>query len=410
MYDFANSAFATTVLSVVFNVYFARRIVPPEGVLLFGTQVPGTSLWGYVVSASMLLTFLLAPILGTLADHSGRKKLFLTVFWLTGCAATAGLFFAGAGDVALAAALFMVANVGFAGGNIFYNAFLPFLAPAKALGRISGLGWAVGYAGGGLCLALDLLIIKSPQALGLSSANDLPVRATLLSVAVWWFLFGLPLQIWLKEERPAAPDSAESYAAVAWRRLSSTFREVRLHKNLWKFLAAYLVYNDGIETIIVVASLFGAQELGMEQGELILCFLMIQGVALVGALLSGWLADRFRNRPVILATLVIYVGVLIWAYGMRTKSEFWAMGVVVGLVLGGSQAASRSLMALLTPPGKSAEFFSFFGLVGKLTAVLGPLVFGLATHLWGLRPAVLTLLVFFLAGGVLLTLVREDPR
>jgi MFS transporter, UMF1 family len=407
LYDFANSAFATTVLSVVFNVYFARRIVPPEGVSVLGAQVPGASLWSYAVSASMLITFLMAPVLGTLADHSGRKKLFLTRFWLMGCAAAAGLFFMGPGDVWPAAALFIVANVGFAGANIFYNAFLPFLAPPARLGRLSGFGWAVGYAGGGLCLALNLAMIRAPQTFGLSPEGDLPVRATLLCVAVWWFVFGLPLQFWLREAPPAGAQEPGRWTAVAARRLAATWREVRLHRNLWKFLAAYLVYNDGIETIIVVSALFGAQALGMEQGELILCFLMIQGVALAGALLAGRLADRFRHKPVIFATLAAYTGVILWAYRMEAKSEFWVLGVVVGLVLGGSQAASRSLMALLTPAAKSAEFFSFFGLVGKLTAVLGPLVFGLAAQFWGLRNGVLSLLVFFAGGAALLCFVSE---
>jgi UMF1 family MFS transporter len=427
MYDFANSAFATTVLSVVFNVYFVQRVVPPGGVRLFSAHVDGAALWGFLVSASMLTVFLVAPVLGALADRSGRKKAFLTAFWLLGCASSAALFFVRPGDVAAGAALFLLGNVGFAAGNIFYNAFLPSLADERSLGRVSGFGWAVGYLGGGLCLALDLFMIRSPETFGLTNVDFLPVRASLLSVGVWWFVFGLPLQFWLSEgasprfhstARESGGDphpagmffllrSAADELRAAFGRLAETARNLGRYRNLAWFLAAYLLYNDGIETIIVMASVFGAQALGMPQDDLVLCFLMIQGVAFVGALGFGWLADRLRHKTAIYMSLAVYAGVTLWAYHMTSAREFWALGVVVGLVLGGSQAASRSLMALLTPAEKSAEFFSFYGLTGKLTSAFGPLVFGVVSQTAGLRAGVLSLLVFFLAGGLLLIPVRE---
>ncbi|HRY28832.1 MAG TPA: MFS transporter [Elusimicrobiota bacterium] len=410
MYDFANSAFATTVLAVVFNVYFVQRVVPAEGVRLLGATVPGTSLWGYTVSLSMLIIFVCSPVLGALADHAGRKKSFLALFWLAGCAASAGLFFVRPGDVRPAILLFLVANIGFAGGNVFYNAFLSEIAEPGRMGRVSGFGWAVGYLGGGLCLALNLWMIQSPQTFGLSSEDYLPVRATLLSVGVWWFVFGLPLMFVLRERPGRATEHPAGLLRPAVLRLRETFQNLRRYKNLLTFLAAYLLYNDGIETIILMASVFGAQALGMAQNELILCFLMIQAVAFAGALFFGWLADRLSHKKSILCTLAVYGGVLLWAAAMRARWEFWILGAVVGVVLGGSQAASRSWMALLTPPEKSAEFFAFYGVVGKLTAVLGPLVFGVVSQVWGLRPGVLSLLVFFLAGGALLTRVREKSE
>lgn len=413
LYDFANSAFATTVLAVIFNVYFVQRVVPPEGWGFLGLRAPGAALWGYTVSLSMLVTFVLAPLLGAAADHVRSKKAFLKWFWLLGVSASAGLFFVTPGRVGLAAGLFLLANIGFAGGNVFYNAFLPELCDRPAMGRVSGLGWAVGYLGGGLCLALNLLMLKSPGLFGLEAGNFLPVRASLLSVGLWWFVFALPFFRWVPEERRADQGAAPTpWAALGlgWKRLRETFGRAREHRNLFKFLAAYVLYNEGIETIILMASVFGAQALGMSQDELVLCFLMIQGVAFAGALIFGRLADHLRHKKTIGLTLAVYMAVIGWAYVMTSSRDFWILGVVVGLVLGGSQAASRSLMGLLTPPDRSAEFFSFYGVVGKLTAVLGPFVFGLASQLGGLRNGVLSLLVFFLAGGALLVFVEENPE
>jgi UMF1 family MFS transporter len=411
MYDFANSAFATTILAVVFNVYFARRVVPPEGVLLFGRAVTGTALWGYVVSASMAVVLLLTPVLGAAADRAGRRKFFLGLFWAAGCAGSAGLFFAGPGRVWEASILFMLANVGFAGGLAFYNAMLSSLADEESLGRVSGFGWAVGYAGGGLCLLLNLFMIRSPAAFGIPASDDLPVRACFLTVGIWWFLFSLPLFLWVPEAPPDGPPERGSLFRLGWRRLAETGKDLGRYRNLLSFLAAYLVYNDGIETVILMASLVGAQLLGMGQDELVLCFLMIQGVALAGSLAFGWLSDRAGHRAALLAALAAFGAAVLWAaLCMDTVREFWMLGVVVGLVLGGSQAASRALMALLTPRAKSAEFFSFFGAVGKLTAVVGPLVFGAAAQAWGVRVGMLALLPFFAAGGLLLLRVRERGR
>jgi MFS transporter, UMF1 family len=408
LYDFANSAFATVMLSVVFNVYFVQRVVPPEGALVFGVRIPGESLWAYTVSASMIVTFLIAPLIGTLADQSGLKKKFLVLFWFVGSLSSAGLFWVRPGELALAIGLFMVANVCFASGNVFYNAFLPELGSSEKWGRISGFGWAVGYAGGGLSLALCLLLIRAPGVFGLSPENYLPVRVSLLSAGLWWLVFGLPLLFWLPDPAPAGV-SAPSIGR-AFRGLVETFRHVRDYRNLFTFIAAFLIYNDGIETIIVMASIFGAKALGMKPDDLVLCFLMIQAVAFVGALIFGWLADRLRHKKTIYITLAVYAVSLLWASRMETQGEYWILGAVIGLVLGGSQAASRSLMALLTPASRSAEFFAFYGVAGKLTSMLGPLLFGAVSQLYGIRAGVLSLLIFFLGGGIVLYFVKEEER
>jgi UMF1 family MFS transporter len=409
MYDFANSAFATTVLAVVFNVYFARQVVPPEGLRFLGRTVTGVSLWSGLVSFSMLVVFLISPILGAAADHAGRKKRYLALFWAAGVLGCCALFFVKPGRVGLAALSFVLANTGFSGSLAFYNALLPDLSDEKTMGRVSGLGWAVGYIGGGLCLLMNLLMIKRPGLFGLSPAGFLPVRACFLSVGAWWFLFTLPLLLWVPEPPGAGSAAALSTwgtVRLGWERLIDTARHVGRYRTLLKFLGAYLVFNDGIETVILMASIVGAQLLGMSQDELILCFLMIQGVAFVGALVFGELADRLGHKASIMLSLGVYVAAILWAHArMSSAREFWILGAVVGTVLGGSQAASRSFMGLLTPPDRSAEFFSFFGVVGKLTAVLGPLVFGVASQAWGLRDGMLSLLTFFFLGGALLAAV-----
>jgi MFS transporter, UMF1 family len=427
MYDFANSAFATTILAVVFNVYFVRHVVPPEGIRWGPFHAGGAALWGYAVSFSMFLIFLAAPLLGAVADATRRKKAFLFAFATTGALASALMALVAPGRVALGLGLFVVGNIGFAGGNIFYNAFLPDLGRREDMGKISGLGWAVGYLGGGLCLAMNLLMIDHPGSFGIPTAGQWPVRVALASAGVWWLVFAVPFWRWVPERHDGERESLSDGEIEGWRggekkeirkihehfmqgiaRLKETARNIRAHRNLALFLAAYLLYNDGIETIILMASVVGAELLGMSAGDLVLCFLMIQGVAFLGALAYGPLVDRFRHKPVLAGTLALYTAVILWAVlAMKTTAHFWGLGAAVGLILGGSQAVSRSFMALLTPRDKSAEFFSFYGLTGKLTAVLGPLVFGMASHAAGLRAAMLSLLVFFLGGGAVLWWVRE---
>lgn len=398
LYDFANSAFATTILSVIFNVYFVLEICR-GGVSIFGRTVPGESLWGYVLGVSMLGVFFLAPLLGAVSDAARSKKKFLFIFWLLGCVFSGLLFLCGPGDWVLASFFFILANIGFVCGNSFYNSFLTDISTPENSGRVSGFGWALGYLGGGLLLGLNLLMLK----------RHIPVGWTFLSVGIWWAAFGVPIFIFLKE-----PDGQPVQAGCAFRKgfqdLISTFRKVRENREIFKFLAAYLIYNDGIETIIVMASIFGARELGFSQTELIGCFLMIQAVAFFGALFFGYFADRFSHKKAIAWTLWVYIGVCLWAFGMQTKGQFWALGAVVGIVLGGSQAASRSLLSLLTPPEHSAQVFGFFALTGKLSTVIGPIVFGVMSQVFSLRAAVLSLSAFFAAGLVILYFVEEPKK
>ncbi|MBI2915347.1 MAG: MFS transporter [Elusimicrobia bacterium] len=408
-YDFANSAFATTVLAVLFNVYFVK-VICKEGVPFFRTIIPGESFWAYSVSLSTFLVFLLAPLLGAIADFSGLKKKFLIFFCILGAICTGFLYFCVEGDYWLAAALFILANLGFNAGNVFYNAFLCELSTPETAGRISGLGWALGYLGGGLLLLFNLMLLKNPSLFSVPVTDHVPVRLCILSVTFWWILFALPLFLFVPEKRGAPiPMTAFQKIEKGVRDILQTFSEIRAHKETFKFLVSYLIYNDGIETVILMASIFGAKELGMSQEQVVLCFLMIQAVAFVGSLLFGSLADKWSHTFAIKLTLWTYLFVCLWASRLQTVSEFWILGAVVGLILGGSQSASRSFLSLLIPPEKNAQFFGFFGLTGKLSSAIGPLTFGILSQIFSLRVAVVSLSVFFALGLFLLHFVQE-PR
>ncbi len=409
MYDFANSAFATTILAVVFNVYFAKVIVGDEPVRWLGMLVSGETLWSYTIAISMLLIVLTAPVLGAIADFSASKKKFLFIYCYTSIFFTALLFFTSEGNYILAMIFFIIANIGFAGGNGFYNAFLPEIATTKNIGRISGFGWALGYVGGGLCLLLNMFIIKSPHWFGIPEHNNLPIRFSILSVAIWWGIFAIPTFLWLKEKATPLPlPKGKSYLNIGFTRVWKTFKKVRQYKELSKFLISYLIYNDGIETVIFMSSVFAAKELGMATSEIIQCFLMIQLVAFFGSLIFGYIGDKINTKTSIFITLYMWAGVVSWAFFIRNKWEFWVLGAVVGLILGGSQSASRSLQGLFTPKAHAAEFFGFFAISGKLSAFVGPLIFGLVSQITGsFRFAILFLLAFFIIGIAILYTVDE---
>ncbi len=409
IYDFANSAFATTVLSVIFNVYFVN-VICSSGVRLVSLQMPGETLWAYSVALSTLIVFLLGPYLGALADISGNVKPFLAFFTILGSLFTVLLYFCSQGDYVPAALCFLIANIGFSAGNIFYNALLPKISQPHTVGRISGLGWALGYAGGSLLLLFNLALIQKPELFHLFNSGDLPVRLSVASAGLWWAIFSLPLFLWVKETRRPPEHPLQPALIQGWKQVRSTFHAIRADPSLTKYMFAYLLYNDGIETLIVMASIFGAKALNMSQGSLIVCFLMIQFFAFWGSLYFGELADKVSHKRVITITLWIYLAICVWAYFMRSHLEFWILGGIVGLVLGGSQSASRSLLTLMIPPDKSAQFFGFFALAGKLSSVLGPITFGLLSQFFSLRAAILSLVFFFAAGLALLWKVKEPNQ
>jgi UMF1 family MFS transporter len=413
MYDFANSAFATTILAVIFNKYFATVVAGGvRGVTLLGFQLHGASFFAFTVSISMAVSAIFSPFLGAVADASGSKKRFLMAFCYAGVLFSGLLYFIHEGDYWMGAIFFIIANIGFAEGNVFYNAFLPEISTQQNIGRISGLGWALGYIGGGALLAINLIMLKYPEWLGFPSGY-FSVHDCFLSVAFWWLIFSLPTFFLLKERAKRSNLTFErGYFKEGYQRLQHTFRQIKNFRELSKFLVAFLIYNDGIETVIVMASIFGADVLGMETGEIILFFLMIQGIAFFGSLIFGFLADAIGNKRTVMISLGVWSLIVLWAFRLGIlwdpKTEFWILGVFAALVMGGSQAASRSLQGIFTPDANSAEFFAFFGVSGKFASIFGPLTYGILIALTGsVQSGILSVLLFFIVGMAILWTVNE---
>jgi len=408
-YDFGNSAFATTILAVIFNKYYAGVIAGgAEGVAVMGTQVPGTTVFSFFVSASMILVALLGPLLSALSDLGHLKRRMLLLHTAIGVAATMMLATLGEGDWLIGGVWFTIAQFGFAGAAIFYNAMLLDIADPQDYAKVSSIGWAWGYLGGGMLLAVNLVMLQYPHLLGLP-AGFFTVQHCFLSAAVWWAVFTIPIALSVRGQ----PSAKTVRIKQAFRALLRSLRSLRKLPTFSRFFFAYLLYNDGIETVIIMASIFGDQELHMETGELVLFFLMVQGVAFVGSLIFGVIANRWNNRDAVLLGVGIWSLVALWGWQLGwmgdALQEYWFLGILAGLVLGGTQAASRSLQATLIPPSQSAEFFSFFAVSGKFASAVGPAIFGIAVWITGsLRIGMLSLLIFFVLGAWLLWGVSEE--
>ena len=402
MYDLANSAFASTVVSAVFPIYFSS---------VAAVGLPGavaTTRFAMATAIALGIVALLAPFLGPLADFAAMKKKFLAAFLGLGIGATGGMFFIHQGDWQLGAGLFIFANVGFAGTLVFYDALLPHIAGPGEIDRVSSAGYALGYLGGGVLLAINLAWIQFPAAFGMadSAAGS---RWSFLSVAVWWLLFSVPLFRRVPEPPPAlAAGERSEFSPVrgAFGRLRVTLRDLRAYPQAFLFLVAFLIYNDGIGTIARMAAAYGT-ELGIGQGVLIGAILMVQFIGVPFAFLFGGLASRIGAKRGIFLALMVYACVSVLGYFMKTATHFIALAVLVGMVQGGSQALSRSLFASMIPRHRSAEFFAFFAVFEKLAGILGPAVFAGTIALTGSsRNAILAIIAFFFVGGGLLAFVN----
>ncbi|MCW8860649.1 MAG: MFS transporter [Deltaproteobacteria bacterium] len=404
LYDWANSAFATVILAAVLPVYFVS-LVPESGASLpFFAQhkFSAASLWGYSVSASMVILAITAPALGALADRKSWHKPLMLLFWLFGCVATALLALTGSGDYLLAAGFFILGNLAFAGANIFYNAYLPLLAPSEESDRLSARGFAYGYVGGGLLLALVFLLILKFEYFGFSDRGA-ATRFGFLLTAFWWFIFAIPTFIYLPktEKKPA------TQYRFSLRGYIKQFQRLLCYRDLCIFLVAFLCYNDGIQTIISVSAIYAREELQLGQGTIIGCFLMIQFMAMPGALFFARLGEKLGTERAILLSLGIFLLVCFFAYRMTSAYEFWILGGVIAIILGGSQALSRSLFSSMVPKHQSAEFFGFFAISSRFAAIFGPLLFALVADISGSsRNSILALGIFFIVGGILLLLVN----
>ena len=415
MYDWATSAVQTTVMVAVFPIFFVK-VAGAELAPSAATQRLAT-----VNTLALVVIALLSPILGAISDYRAAKKRLLAVFMLLGVAAVGGMFFLDRGEIDPASVLFMVALIGAAGSFVFYEALLPHIARPGEIDRISTAGYAMGYIGGGVLLALNLAWIQKPAWFGLPSGPGLteseatlPVRLAFASVAVWWLVFSLPLFRGVPEPPPrleADEHPGESPIRVAFVRLAETFRELRGYRQAFLMLLAFLIYNDGIQTVIKMATAYGT-EIGIGQSALIGAILLVQFVGIPCSFLFGMLAGWIGAKQAIFIGLVTYTVISILGYFMTNATHFFVLAGLVGMVQGGTQALSRSLFASMIPAHKSGEFFGFFSVFEKFAGIFGPLIFaGTIAATGSSRNAILSVIGFFAVGALILTFVDiEEGR
>lgn len=418
LYDFGNSAYAAVVLLAIYSAYFQGEVVGgPEG----------SRLWGYAVGIAMLFVAVTAPILGTIADFSGAKKRFLLLYTTISCIFTAALFFVGSGDVVTGMVFFIIAEIGYRSSQVFYNALLPEIASSEDIGRVSGNGWAVGSAGGIICLVIILMLVTN-------IGGNIIVRLSFIITAVYFALSATPLFLWLRERAEPQPlPPGENYLSLAFSRLGKTFRAVRRYREFLKFMLAFLIYNDGIIMALDFAAILGAVLYGMEQEQLIIFMIIVQVTSVVGAYVFGILTDRINARRSLVISLVLMIGAVVWMFfndalvGTLYKDSltgFFFIGALAGFALTGVQSVSRASVGMFTPPGRSAEFYGFFAIAGRTSSFIGPAVYGwLAAELAyvfidrgqapgvaeaeGLRFALVSIIAFLGIGMLLLAFVNE---
>ncbi|MDX1675110.1 MAG: MFS transporter [Longimicrobiales bacterium] len=398
LYDFANSAFTTLIVTFIFSRYYADVVAddPLEGAVM----------WTRAVNISAITVALIMPVLGAVADHSGRKKLFLLIATAQSVVFTALLFFAGPGDALWAGAAFILANVAFEGSQVFYNGFLPEISTRETMGRVSGLAWGLGYVGGLLALALGLAMYYG--WIPVPDREYLNVRASTLLVAAWYAVFSVPVFLWVTERAERRRASLRQYAVIGFRRVGDTFRHLRTFSEAAKLLLARLIYNDGLTTIFAMASIYMGATLGMDLGQAMVVGVAINVAAGIGAATFGYVDDRIGGKRTIAITLVVLTAAT--AVGSLTSSVavFWIAAVFIGLMVGPNQSASRSLLARFVPDSKQSEFFGFFAFSGKLSSVAGPFVYGLLLTATGShRIAMASIIGFFTIGLVILLTVDE---
>jgi UMF1 family MFS transporter len=407
MYDWANSAMVTTIVTAVFPIYFSAVAGADLG------SAQATYRLALATTLALAIIAVLSPILGTLADQAGIRKQLLGGFLVIGVVAVSLMFFIERGDWLYAAVLFIVANIAVNGSFVFYDSFLPHIASRDEMDRVSTAGYALGYVGGGILLALNLAWIQRPEWFGLPHGPDLtpaqqtlPTRLAFLSVAVWWLLFSIPLFRHVPE--PAGARVRRISVKDAFSTLRETFRHLGRYRQAVIMLLAFLIYNDGIGTIIRMATIYGT-ELGIGRGALIASIMIVQFVGIPFAFLFGAFAKWIGNKRAVMVGLVVYGIISIFGYFMRTGTHFLILALMVGMVQGGTQALSRSLFASLIPRQQSAEFFGFFAVVEKFAGIFGPALFAQVIALTGSsRGAILSVIAFFVVGGVLLHFVDVE--
>ncbi len=407
VYDWANSAFYTTVVTLFLGPYLtllAKNAADAQGyVYPLGIQVAALSLWPYMVSLAVLLQVFVLPLFGAIADHSHKKKEILGLLAFVGSGATVAMFALEGTRYLLGCVLFLIANSAFGASIVVYNSFLPEIAPPEQRDNVSSKGWGLGYVGGGILLVLNLGLYSNAESIGLT--QGMAVRISLATAGLWWAGFTLWPMATLVNRVPGKkiPDG-ENHLSASLRQLVGTVKEIFTLPQTLRFLLAYLIYNDAIQTIITLAAQFGQEELKLPVESLTVAILIAQFVGVVGALGFNWISAHIGNKRAVMLTLAIYCLVLVYAYGfVSTAVEFYIMSGAVGAVMGGSQALSRSIFSFMIPKGHEAEYFSIYEISDKGTSWLGPLFFGLALQFTGnYRISILSLILFFLVGLAIL--------
>ncbi|MFQ5746915.1 MAG: MFS transporter [Gemmatimonadota bacterium] len=402
LYDWANSAFTTLVVTFIYSTYFTKAFAD--------TPARGTTLWSWGISISAILIAVLSPILGAIADRGGRRRRYLAASTLVCAAATVALAFVPPGPAhaaALALAVFVVANVAYETAGVFYNAFLPAIVSGERIGRVSGYGWGLGYVGGLVAMVLALVGFVRPETpwFGISTANDFNVRATNLLVAGWFLAFSLPMLLFVPEEVERT-ERVDVRGALA--DLVATFRALRRYREVVRFLVSRLIYNDGLVTVFAFGAIYASGTFGMTTEEVILFGIALNVTAGLGALAFGFVDDRIGGRKTILVTLVALVALTVLAVAAPSRTWIWIAGLCIGIFVGPNQSASRSLMGRFVPERHRGEFFGFYAFSGKATSFLGPALLGAVTQATGSqRAGVATLILFFVLGGAVLLGVDE---
>lgn len=402
LYDFACSPFSTIVVSFIYPPFFQKTF--------FENEEAGIAVWSHGVTITAIVVALLSPLLGAIADRGGMRKQLLALFTVISILAIGGLYFVEPGMVTWAIALFVLANVGFELGQVFYNAFLPDLAPPSRIGRISGYGWGLGYVGGILALLVALFLLVQPEEplFGLLTKDGyLHIRATCLLTAIWFAVFSIPMFLRVKEDKSEAGTGGRGVIGAAFGEMKETWQELKRYKQAVRFLLARLIYNDGLITIFFFGGMYASNVFDFDTTKLIYFGLLLNATAAVGAIAFGFVDDKLGGKQTILISLAALAVTTTIALTTSNEAVFWACTAALGIFVGPNQAASRSLMGRFVPADKETEFYGFFAFSGKATAFLGPFIHGVLVEPFGQRVALSVTVAFFVIGGLLLLRVDE---
>jgi MFS transporter, UMF1 family len=396
LFDFAHTAFYVLILTVGYPLYF-KEIVAQNS-----TQ--GDFLWGSAFSISMVIVALFSPVLGAVADNGAGKKRFLGILTALCILATSSLFFVRTGMIVWGMVLLIVSNIGFEAGLVFYDAFLPEITTARSYGRVSGYGFALGYIGS----LVSLAVVFPLYAGGFGADNLFNIRLSFIIAACFFFVFSLPLFFFLPDKQRTGSLKSD-FMKIGFARLRTTYKQFPQYRNVARFLISYFIYIDGVNTIIVFSSIFARETLKMDISEIVVYFAMVQTSAIFGSILFGILADHTNHKQTLSITLLLWLSIVAIAFFIQDKWMFYGLGVFAGLALGSSQSTSRGMMSIITPLEKKTEFFGFYSFFGKASAILGPVVFGFVSSYLNQRFAILSVGFFLLTGLILLQRVEERP-